>query len=144
MMDKTPSYYLTTAGGLTLLTGAVLRVTQWDVATYLYMFGAIAFAVGQFADRCTDESVVIRRLHAQQVLGSVFLLISAFLMYAERWRADILMNTSMGPKLHALVVSFTAPNGWIVFMCIAAAFELYSSFRLEHEQNRQKQSTDNK
>lgn len=131
--------YVMMAGGIALIAGAVLRITGIAVAPYLYLGGAIIFGIAQIMDRYDGDSPVVKRLRAQQVLGALFLLISGFLMYAERWRPDIIMNHQSGGAIHSTLVALTAPNNWILFMCIAAVFELYSSFRLDKELEKEKE-----
>lgn len=129
--------YLMMAGGLILLVGLVLRLYAPETAAVIYLAGALAYFIGQLPRRYEGESIVIRRLHGQQVLGAFFLVFSAVLMYAERWRPSIVMNTSMNEGLHNTLMSLTAPNSWIVFMSIAAFFELYSVLRMGHELNKE-------
>ena len=126
-----------TLGGIMVIAGAMLRITGKDIAVWIYMAGAVLFLICQLCDRYDGDSVTIRRLRGQQIVGAVFLVLSAVLMYAERWRPEILMNHDMNASLHSFLVGLTARNSWIVFMCISALFELYSSFRLEHESKKE-------
>lgn len=125
--------YVMMAGGLVLLVGVVLKMFAPDIAPVIYLAGALSYFAGQIPRRYDGDSMVIRRLHGQQVLGAFFLVLSAVLMYAEKWRPSIVMNTEMPEGLHRTLVSLTAPNSWIVFMAIAAVFELYSSLRIGYE-----------
>lgn len=131
--------YVMMAGGIALIAGAVLRITKIAAAPYLYLGGAIIFGISQIMDRYDGDSPMIKRLRAQQVTGALFLLISGFLMYAERWRPDIIMNNQSGGAIHSILIALTASNNWILFMCIAAVFELYSSFRLDKELDKEKE-----
>ena len=126
--------YAMMAGGIVLLAGAALKITGLQIATYLYVSGVLVFAAGQFMDRYDGDSIVIKRLRGQQILGSVFLILSALSMLAVRWRPQIVMDSDFGGRLRPLILAMTAPNNWIVLMCIAAVFELYSSIRIERAQ----------
>ena len=126
--------YAMMAGGIVLLAGAALKITGLQIATYLYVSGVLVFAAGQFMDRYDGDSIVIKRLRGQQILGSVFLILSALSMLAVRWRPQIVMDSDFGGRLRPLILAMTAPNNWIVLMCIAAVFELYSSIRIDRAQ----------
>ena len=120
-------------GGLLVLAGALAHTFTPRTAVWLYCAGAVMFSVSLFFDRYDGGNVTIKRLRGQQVLGAIFLLLSAVLMYAEEFRPEILSNTHLQGTLRTLLVSITARNNWIVFMCIAALFELYSSVRMDME-----------
>lgn len=130
------------AGGVMLLAGAVLKITGPEVAVWLYLAGAVLFATAQFYDRYGGRDPVMRRLRGQQVLGAVLLLFSALLMYAERWRPGIVMNTGMADNLRAVLSTLTSRNNWIVFAFVAAVFELYSSFRMDAEEHKDRKAGD--
>lgn len=129
-MEKTGSI-LNAVGGAMVLVGAVLHMAYPIGATWIYCAGTLLFSVTLFADRYVGDNVTVKRLRGQQVLGAVFLLISAALMMSEPFRPSILSNTDMNGRLHTILVALTERNNWIVFMCIAAAYELFASIRLE-------------
>lgn len=124
------------AGCVLFISGAMLKITGLGLSVVLYCAGAVLFACAMFADRYKGDNVTVRRLRAQQVTGAVFMLVSALQMYCERLHPYLVMDSSLGDGLKAFVSSATAPNSWIVTMCVAALFELYSSIRLEQESRR--------
>lgn len=136
MMEKLQKI-LMAAGGIMVIAGAMLHVTGTGFSAYLYCIGAALFAAIQFTDRYDGENRTIRRLRSQQVLGAVFLMISGLVMMAEKMHPDIVMNREMNSTLHAVLIALTARNSWIMFMCLAAVFELYSSFRLSREEEKE-------
>ena len=121
----------TTVGGVLLLVGAAVYITGWSYAPYFYLAGSVMFASGQFSDRYTGDDKIIKRLRFQQVLGAVFLLLTAVLMFAEPIHNHILANGTMAPTLRSFLLDLTRRNNWIVTLSIGAVFELYSSFRLD-------------
>ena len=121
----------TTVGGVLLLVGAAVYITGWSYAPYFYLAGSVMFASGQFSDRYTGDDTIIKRLRFQQVLGAVFLLLTAVLMFAEPIHNHILANGTMAPTLRSFLLDLTRRNNWIVTLSIGAVFELYSSFRLD-------------
>ncbi len=133
-MDKKENRLIesfTRVGGVLLLLGAAVYITGWSYAPYFYLAGSLIFASGQFADRYTGDDKIVKRLRFQQVLGAVFLLLTALLMFAEPIHNHILSTTSMPPTLRSFLLDLTRRNNWIVTLSIGAIFELYSSFRLD-------------
>ena len=117
----------TAVGGLLLLFGAAVYITGWTYAPYFYLVGSLMFAAGQFADRYMGDD----RIVFQQVLGALFLVLTAFLMFSDDLHARLLEDASLGGSLHSFLVGLTRRNNWIVTLSIGAVFELYSSFRLD-------------
>ncbi len=106
---------IATAGGILLLAGAALQITRWVAAPYIYMAGALMFGYVQVAEaRYEGQNFIIRRLRRQQVFGAVALVIAGVLMFT----------------MHR--------NEWVVCLCIAAVFELYTAFRLPQELEKDK------
>jgi len=122
----------TTVGGVLLIAGAAIYITGWEYSPYFYLAGSLMFASGQFADRYTGSDPIVKRLRFQQVLGAVFLLLTAALMFSEPLHNRLLANTDMGGRLHSFLLSVTRRNNWILTLSIGAVFELYSAFRLDH------------
>ena len=121
-----------TVGGILLIAGAAVYITGWDYAPYFYLAGSLMFASGQFADRYTGTDRIVKRLRRQQVLGAVFLLLTAALMFSEPLHNRLLADMNMGGKFRSFLLEITRKNNWIVTLTIGAVFELYSAFRLDH------------
>lgn len=139
-MDKRENRLIesfTTVGGVLLLFGAAVLITGWDYAAYMYLAGALMFACGQFADRYQGNDPVIKRLRFQQLLGAVFLLLTALLMFSGPIHERLLSNSSMGGGMRSFLLAFTRKNNWIVTLSIGAVLELYSSFRMDSISKRQ-------
>lgn len=96
-------------GGLLMVAGALLYVTRWAGASWLFIAGALLFGGAQLADKYTGDSFVVRRLRRQQMLASLLLVATGVLM---------------------LTLSH---NEWVVCLLVAAVIELYTSFRIPHE-----------
>lgn len=96
-------------GGLLMAAGALLYVTRWAGASWLFIGGALLFGCAQLADKYTGDSFVVRRLRRQQMLASLLLVATGVLM---------------------LTLSH---NEWVVCLLVAAVIELYTSFRIPHE-----------
>lgn len=94
------------AGAVMVLAGALLQMTRWPVAPYLYLLGAVPFAFLQLSGGCEGADVVERRLRRQQMLGAVLLVVAGLMML------------------------FLRHNEWVACLSIAAVLELYTAFRL--------------
>jgi len=122
----------TTVGGVILLFGAAVFITGWEYAPYMYLAGSLMFACGQFADRYDGTDPIIRRLRFQQILGAIFLLLTAALMFSDPIHNRLLADANAGGGIRSFLLVLTRRNNWIVTLSIGAVFELYSSFRLDH------------
>ena len=122
----------TTVGGILLIAGAAVYITGWEYSPYFYLAGSLMFASGQLADRYTGTDRIVKRLRRQQVLGAVFLLLTAALMFSEPLHNRLLADMNMGGKFRSFLLEITRKNNWIVTLTIGAVFELYSAFRLDH------------
>lgn len=122
----------TTVGGVLLLFGAAVYITGWSYAPYFYLAGSLMFASGQFADRYDGTDPIVKRLRFQQIVGAVFLLVTAALMFSDGLHNRLLSDTAMGGSMRPILLAVTRRNNWILTLSIGAVFELYSSFRLDH------------
>ena len=120
-----------TIGGVLLLVGAMVMITGWEYAPYIYLLGSVMFASAQMSDRYDGDDMILKRLRLQQVLGSILLVITGFLMFSGNYHQQLMFNNSMNDTLRTFLLSLTAKNSWIVTLCIATLFELYSSFRID-------------
>lgn len=121
----------TIVGGVLLIAGAAVYITGWEYSPYFYLVGSLMFASGQFADRYTGNDPIVKRLRFQQVMGTVFLLLTAALMFSAPLHNRLLSDMDAGGKLRSFLLELTRKNNWIVTLSIGAVFELYSAFRLD-------------
>lgn len=102
-------------GAILLLIGAVLQITRWEFAPYLYTLGAVMFGYVQvMGNRYDGKSFIIKRLRKQQIFGAIALVFTGVLMFT------------------------TKRNEWIVCLSIAAVLELYTAFRIPQELDKEK------
>ena len=99
-------------GALALLAGLVLRMFLPAYYAVVYICGAVLFAVTQFLLRPRYDGLVMRRLVAQQQLAGMLLI-----------GAGVLMFTHYN-------------NEWILILLCATVMELYTVFRLSHEEKK--------
>lgn len=101
-------------GGLLILAGAASFITGWIGSPIIYTVGAVFFAIPQLMDRYEGPNVIIRRLRRQQIFGALLLLMTSFFMFTGEH------------------------NEWVICLAIAAFLELYTSFRLSQEEEKEK------
>lgn len=101
-------------GAVLLLVGAVLQITRWEFATYMYTLGAVLFAYVQVMSRYEGKNLIIRRLRRQQILGAILLVFAGVLMFTSKH------------------------NEWMVCLTIAAVLELYTAYRIPSELEKEK------
>lgn len=104
-------YYL---GASALLIGAVSRMFLPEYYSYIYLAGALLFAVTQFLQRPRHHHFVVRRLVIQQQVAALLLVVTGVLMF-------VLHN-----------------NEWIAVMFCGALMELYTAFRIPAEIEKRK------
>jgi nitric oxide reductase large subunit len=97
------------SGAVLSLLGAALYITGWVGAPYFYVIGSAMVMLAEIFSPVNSDSVVVRRLHIQQVFGGFFLFASSICMV----------------MLHG--------NEWIILLAVACVFLLYSTFRLSYE-----------
>ena len=103
-------YYL---GAIALLAGAVSRMFLPEYYSYIYIAGAVVFAVAQFLLRPRHKHFMVRRLVVQQQIGAILLVAAGVLMF-------VLHN-----------------NEWVAVMFAGAIMELYTAFRIPAEIEKQ-------
>ena len=71
------------------LAGALIYITKWPLAPYIFMVGSILVAIAQIFSPPKKSSVNIRRLHRQQVFGALLLVATGPLMiflHGNEWK----------------------------------------------------------
>lgn len=114
-MKKTliPAFFA--VGAVMSLAGAMAYVTKWSLAPYIFMVGSVLVALAQIFSPSEADSVNVRRLRRQQILGSLLLVLTGPLMI------------------------FLNGNEWIVSLTLAAFIELFTSIRLPQEEKKAKE-----
>lgn len=106
---------LFTVGAVMALAGAAVYFTGCFLAPYIYTVGALLVAFAQICTPPHGNSLNIRRLRRQQLLGAFCLVLTGGLMF------------------------FTNGNEWILALTVAAVIELYTAFRLPQEEAKEKE-----
>lgn len=97
-------------GAVMALAGAVVYVTGWIYAPYIYTIGAGFVALAQINTPPKVKSRNLKRLRIQQIFGAIALVLTGAFMLT------------------------THGNEWIACLSIAAILELYTAFRIPQEE----------
>ena len=102
-------------GGLLLLVGAALPVfpSLMGYAPAIYSAGALLFGAVQVTTPLPVDHFAVRRLHRQQTLGALCLVVAGGMMFMSKYQVE--------PCAH---------DEWKLALAIGAVIELYTSFRL--------------
>ena len=111
-------------GALLMVVGAVMGLFKLSWFPFVYAVGAIGFASMQMLQRYEGSNLTIRRLRRIMLLSDILLLFVAVLMFASQGNALGLDWIYYLNYVH---------NNWIVVLLIAAALQLYTSFRIGSE-----------
>ena len=102
MNTRTRSLLFAVAG-LLVLAGALLYLSHWAVAHYLFAVGTAGVAVSYLTIPTKEMSFRVRRLHRFNMWASLLMIFSSGLMFAGR-------------------------KEWVLALFIAALFQLYTAF----------------
>ncbi|MCC8187392.1 MAG: hypothetical protein LIP08_07760 [Bacteroides sp.] len=113
-MNRLLSVFFIT-GAILLLLGAVVYVTHWTYAPYIYTVGATLVALAQVNTPYKGTNRNIRRLRRQQLFGAFLLVVSGgFMMLTDK-------------------------NEWILCLSVAALLQLHTAFRIPQEEKKEKE-----
>ena len=98
------------SGAALLFVGLVLQFFLFPAAPFVYLVGAVLVAYVQMVSGSGNASFVVRRLRRQQHLGAMLLIVAGVMMLI--WHH----------------------NEWILCLTVAAFLELYTAFRIPHEE----------
>lgn len=103
------------AGAVVLFAGLMLQFVKMEYAPYIYIAGALMFAWIQTKTGYYDgHNIVLKRLKKQQLIGSILLVTTGILMIV------------------------THHNEWILCLSVSAVLQLYTAFRIPHEEEKEK------
>lgn len=111
-------------GGLLMIVGAFLALFKSTAAPFVFIPGVVMFVSMQMLQRYDGQNVNIRRLRRFVLLSDALLLVSALLMYA-----------SFGNPFKIDWITYVQyiGNNWVVALLIAALLQLYTSYRIGKE-----------
>ncbi len=107
-----------------MVAGAFMALFRVSYATLCFAPGVVMFVSMQMLQRYEGRNINIRRLRRYMLLSDVLLIVSALLMYA-----------SDGNPFQFDQITYVQyiGNNWVVALLIAALLQLYTTFRISKE-----------
>lgn len=111
-------------GGLLMVAGAGMALFRVGAAPWVFIPGVVMFVSMQMLQRYDGRNLNIRRLRRFVLLSDVLLIASALLMYAQA-----------GNPFHLDQITYVQyiGNNWVVTLLIAALIQLFTSYRIGKE-----------
>ena len=108
-------------GAVLMLVGAATFLVGGLISNVLFVIGSLMFVAMQCRMRYDGGNFVIARLRRQQLLGALAIILSSCCMTSQ----------TLGHQ-------FFIYNEWVVCLLIGAILELYTSFRIPAELEKEK------
>ena len=121
------------AGGLLMVVGAGLFVfSNKQLASWIFLVGAIAFVSMQMQQQYEGTNFVIRRLRRIMTLADICFILAALLMVENAYNFLLPFFHNHVPNGHFAYLSYIR-NNWVVLLLVAAILEVYTTHRISHE-----------
>ena len=132
---------LNTTQSVLLLLGGILMVCgmgsfvfmfQRPIAAFVFLVGAVLFAIMQCLQTYHGSSFVIRRLKGIMNMADLLFVLAGVLMIDTETH---FMRPMFSNQEHYINYVY---NKWLVLLLVAVVLELYSTHRISHEMNKKK------
>ena len=129
--------FLFLLGGLLMVVGAGCFAFMWhrEVASWIFLVGAVLFSVMQTRQTYSGASLVIRRLKRIQLLSGILFILTGILMADTA--VHFLLPLFKGEGGYISYITYIY-NKWVIALLIAAVLEVYTTHRLSHELEKEK------
>lgn len=117
------------AGGALMVAGAGCFVFLWQqqVACWVFLLGALLFAVMQMMQSYDGRDITLMRLKRIQSLADILFIIAGILMVDN-------VFGFFRPLFSNMIDYVTyVSNKWVIVLLIAAILEVYTVHRIDHE-----------
>lgn len=104
-------------GETLVILAAAMWITHIEFIPYVYAVGAIFTFVGKCVPNQKHDTMALERLFSLRKLGSIFLLISAGLMFLKG-------TTYVGYNVYLF------KSSWLMFFVMFCVVEIYTSIRI--------------
>lgn len=127
------------AGGLLMVVGAGLFVfSNKQLASWIFLVGAIAFVSMQMQQQYEGTNFVIRRLRRIMSLADICFILAALLMVENAYNFLLpLFVDHLQNGLNDYIIYIMGK--WVVMLLIAAILEVYTTHRISSELEKEKQ-----
>jgi len=129
--------FLFLLGGLLMVVGAGCFAFMWhrEVASWIFLVGAVLFSAMQTRQTYSGTSLVIRRLKRIQLLSGILFILTGILMADTA--VHFLLPLFKGEGGYISYITYIY-NKWVIALLIAAVLEVYTTHRLSHELEKEK------
>lgn len=131
------------AGSILMVAGAAAFVLMWhrEVACWVFLAGAVLFAVIQSMQLYEGGNATIRRLKNIQNVANLFFVLAGILMVDTCHHFLLPLFRSGGSDGYYTYIEYVY-NKWVVLLLVAAILEVYATFRISSEMGREKGKND--
>ena len=125
-------------GGALMVVGATAFVLMWhrEVACWVFLVGAVVFAVIQSMQLYEGRSTVVRRLKNILNVADLFFVLAAILMVDTCHHFLLPLFRNGGSDGYYTYIEYVY-NKWVVLLLVAAILEVYATFRISNEMGRE-------
>ncbi|MBR6445441.1 MAG: hypothetical protein IKS94_03285 [Prevotella sp.] len=125
-------------GGILMVLGATAFVLMWhrEVACWVFLVGAVLFAVIQSMQMYEGNNTTIRRLKKILNVADLFFILAAILMVDTVHHFLLPIFRSGGSDGYYTYIEYVY-NKWVVLLLAAAILEVYATFRISSEFERE-------
>ena len=122
------------AGGLLMVVGAGLFVfSNKQLASWIFLVGAIAFVSMQMQQQYEGTNFVIRRLRRIMTLADVLFIVSGLLLLEQNFNFLMPLFQKYGMQGMVYYAQYVVHNNWVLVLFVAALLELYTMHRISNE-----------
>ena len=125
-------------GGALMVVGATAFVLMWhrEVACWVFLVGAVVFAVIQSMQLYEGRNTVVRRLKNILNVADLFFVLAAILMVDTCHHFLLPLFRNGGSDGYYTYIEYVY-NKWVVLLLVAAILEVYATFRISNEMGRE-------
>ena len=126
-------------GGALMVAGAVAFVLMWhrEVACWVFLAGAVLFALIQSMQLYEGQNPTIRRLKSILNVADLFLVLAGILMVDTCHNFLLPLFRGSGSDGYFTYIEYVY-NKWVVLLLAAAVLEVYATLRIGSEMKREK------
>lgn len=121
-------------GGALMVFGVALNFFGIAlVAPWLFVIGAILFAVMQISQRYDGKSITIRRLRKIMIIADVLFIVAGLMLVENNYHFTLPLFEKFGINGFIFYTQYIVHNNWVLVLFIAAILELYTIHRISSE-----------
>ena len=125
-------------GGTLMVVGATAFVLMWhrEVACWVFLVGAVVFAVIQSMQLYEGRNTVVRRLKNMLNVADLLFVLAGILMVDTCHHFLLPLFRNGGSDGYYTYIEYVY-NKWVVLLLVAAILEVYATFRISNEMGRE-------